>query len=82
MELEMIPVLVGAILALAFAGYLARYIMRHDPGSDKLKTIAAAIQEGAMDEEVYQTILLLITTVGFPRASAALKWAQNVLAAT
>ena len=40
-----------------------------------------AIQAGASEEEVYQTILLLITTVGFPRASAALQWAKNALAA-
>jgi len=39
-----------------------------------------AIQAGATEEEVYQTILLLITTVGFPRASAALQWAQAALA--
>ncbi|OHB63937.1 MAG: hypothetical protein A2Y76_15815 [Planctomycetes bacterium RBG_13_60_9] len=38
-----------------------------------------AVQAGATEEEVYQTILLLITTVGFPRASAALQWAQNAL---
>lgn len=38
-----------------------------------------AIQEGATKEEVYQAILLLITSVGFPRASAALKWAQRAL---
>ena len=38
-----------------------------------------AIQAGATEQEVYQTILLLITTVGFPRASAALQWAQNAL---
>ncbi len=40
-----------------------------------------AVQAGATEEEVYQTILLLITTVGFPRASAALQWAQNALRA-
>jgi 4-carboxymuconolactone decarboxylase len=39
-----------------------------------------AVQAGATKEEVYQTILLLITTVGFPRASAALQWAQDALA--
>jgi len=38
-----------------------------------------AVQAGAAEEEVYQTILLLITTVGFPRASAALQWARNAL---
>lgn len=40
-----------------------------------------AMQEGAKEEEVYQAVLLLIATVGFPRASAALKWAQEALAA-
>jgi 4-carboxymuconolactone decarboxylase len=41
-----------------------------------------AVQAGATHEEVYQTILLLITTIGFPHASAALQWAQNALATT
>ena len=40
-----------------------------------------AVQAGATQEEVYQTVLLLITTIGFPRASAALQWAQNALTA-
>jgi AhpD family alkylhydroperoxidase len=39
-----------------------------------------AVQAGATKEEVYQAILLLITTTGFPRASAALQWARNALA--
>jgi AhpD family alkylhydroperoxidase len=38
-----------------------------------------AMQEGATKEEILQAILLLITTVGFPRASAALKWAESTL---
>lgn len=38
-----------------------------------------AVQEGASVEEVYHAILMLITSVGFPRASAALKWAQRAL---
>ena len=41
-----------------------------------------AIQEGATKEEIYQAILLLITTVGFPRASAALKWAECAFSTT
>ena len=40
-----------------------------------------AMQEGAKEEEIYQTILQLITIVGFPRASAALKWAERALTA-
>ena len=38
-----------------------------------------AVKEGASEIEVYQAILLMITTVGFPRAAAALKWAQAAL---
>ncbi len=41
-----------------------------------------AVQAGATHEEVYQAILLLITTIGFPRASAALQWARNALVAS
>lgn len=41
-----------------------------------------AVQEGASEREVYQAILLLITTVGFPRASAALKWAERAMTTT
>ncbi|MEJ2703035.1 MAG: carboxymuconolactone decarboxylase family protein [Sedimentisphaerales bacterium] len=40
-----------------------------------------AVKEGASEEEVYQTILMLITTVGFPKAAAAMKWAQSSLEA-
>jgi AhpD family alkylhydroperoxidase len=38
-----------------------------------------ATQEGAKPEEIYQTLFQLITVVGFPRASAALKWAERAL---
>ena len=41
-----------------------------------------AVKEGATEMEVFQTILLLITTVGFPKAAAALKWAQSALKKT
>jgi 4-carboxymuconolactone decarboxylase len=38
-----------------------------------------AVQEGASKEEIRHTIMLLISTIGFPRASAALKWAEDIL---
>lgn len=44
--------------------------------------VVMAAQEGASPEEIYQAVLLLITTIGFPRASAALKWARQALSAT
>ena len=40
-----------------------------------------AMQAGAKKEEVYQAILQLTTIVGFPRTSAALKWAERALTA-
>ena len=43
--------------------------------------VVMAKQEGAKDEEIYQTILQMTTIVGFPRASAALKWAERALTA-
>ena len=47
MDLEMVPVLLAGLLALAFAGYLARFILNQDAGTEKVKEIAAAIQVGA-----------------------------------
>lgn len=38
-----------------------------------------AIQEGATALEVYHTLLLLISTIGFPRTSAAMRWAEDIL---
>jgi AhpD family alkylhydroperoxidase len=38
-----------------------------------------AVQDGATEDEVFQTIMQLVTIVGFPRASAALKWAERAL---
>jgi alkylhydroperoxidase/carboxymuconolactone decarboxylase family protein YurZ len=38
-----------------------------------------AVQEGATEEEVHQSILQMTTIVGFPRASAALKWIERGL---
>ena len=34
---------------------------------------------GASNEEIYQTILLGLTTIGFPSMIAALTWAEEVL---
>ena len=38
-----------------------------------------AVQAGATQEEITHTLLLLISTVGFPKVSAALRWAQDIL---
>ena len=40
-----------------------------------------ALQAGATADEVYHTLLLLTSTIGFPRTSAAIRWAQDILGA-
>ena len=38
-----------------------------------------ALQAGAKPEEIYQAVLLLTSTIGFPTVSAALSWIDDVL---
>jgi 4-carboxymuconolactone decarboxylase len=38
-----------------------------------------ALKAGATQEEIYQTLLLLISTIGFPKVSAAVAWAEDIL---
>ncbi len=38
-----------------------------------------AKKAGATPEEIYHTLLLLISTVGFPQAMAALSWSRDIL---
>jgi 4-carboxymuconolactone decarboxylase len=38
-----------------------------------------ALAAGASPEEIYHAIILLTSTVGFPRTSAALSWVYDVL---
>ena len=38
-----------------------------------------AIQEGATSEEIYQSLLLLTSTIGFPNVAAAISWAEDIL---
>jgi AhpD family alkylhydroperoxidase len=38
-----------------------------------------ALQAGATADEIQHTLLLLVSTIGFPRASAAMRWTQDVL---
>ncbi|NOZ82491.1 MAG: hypothetical protein GXN98_01545, partial [Euryarchaeota archaeon] len=47
MEIAVVSALLS-ILALGFAGYLVRDVLRYDAGSEKMQSIARAIQEGAM----------------------------------
>jgi len=69
MDIEMILVLLAGLLALAFAAYLARFILNQDPGSDKVREIAAAIQEGAQaflrDEFRFLALVTVVITLIF-----------------
>ncbi|HSN54186.1 MAG TPA: carboxymuconolactone decarboxylase family protein [Candidatus Sulfomarinibacteraceae bacterium] len=38
-----------------------------------------ALEEGAEPEEIYHTVLLLISTIGFPRAAAAISWVDDIV---
>lgn len=38
-----------------------------------------AIKAGASREEIYHTLLLLISTIGFPQAMAAISWCRDIL---
>ena len=38
-----------------------------------------AKKAGASQEEIYHTLLLLISTIGFPQAMAAISWCRDVL---
>ncbi len=41
--------------------------------------VRRALEAGAKPEEIYHTIILLTSTIGFPTVSAALSWANDVL---
>jgi 4-carboxymuconolactone decarboxylase len=38
-----------------------------------------ALQAGASSEEIFHTLLLLVSTIGFPQTMAAMSWAKEVL---
>lgn len=37
-----------------------------------------ALEAGATEEEVYHTLLLLVSTIGFPKVAAALSWIDDI----
>jgi AhpD family alkylhydroperoxidase len=40
-----------------------------------------ALQAGASEQEISHTLLLLISTIGFPKVAAALSWVNEIIAA-
>jgi 4-carboxymuconolactone decarboxylase len=57
-------------LAAAAAGHSEGSVHSH---------VRRALQAGATPEEIYHAIILLTSTIGFPRTSAALSWVYDVL---
>ncbi len=41
--------------------------------------VRRAIEAGASTDEVYHTLILLTSTIGFPAVSAAMSWADDVV---
>lgn len=41
--------------------------------------VRRALAAGAKKEEVYHTLILLTSTIGFPAVSAAISWADDVI---
>jgi AhpD family alkylhydroperoxidase len=41
--------------------------------------VKRALKAGASAEEIYHTIILLTSTIGFPAVAAALSWAKDII---
>jgi len=77
-----IPFCVG-IVALLFAGFLIRYVLAQNEGSDKIREISKAIQEGAIAfigreykalTVVMVIIAIILAILGKPVINAGLGW--------
>ena len=79
--------LAAGVIALLFAGYLAWWVLRQDPGNKKMQEIALAIQQGAQAYLLrqYKTLVLfvviLIALIGwFVSWNAAIAFLAGVIA--
>ncbi len=63
---------IGILAGLGFAGILTRDILRRDPGSDRMREIGAAIQQGARAflRRQYRTIAIIATIIAVIFAAA------------
>ncbi len=74
MEIAAVSALLS-ILALGFAGYLVRDVLRYDAGNERMRSIAKAIQEGAMAylNRQYRTIAVFAVLLTIVLA-VAINW--------
>lgn len=38
-----------------------------------------AVETGATPEEIYHTLILLVSPIGFPKVAAAISWAEDII---
>lgn len=41
--------------------------------------VRRAVEAGAGEDEIYHTLILLTSTIGFPAVSAAISWADDII---
>jgi K(+)-stimulated pyrophosphate-energized sodium pump len=64
--------LIAGVLALAFAGYLAYSVMKEKSGTDRMRQISSAVQEGAMAylNRQYKTISIIAIIIALAMIAA------------
>ncbi|MGQ0794084.1 MAG: sodium-translocating pyrophosphatase [Deltaproteobacteria bacterium] len=88
-QLSLVIVLVISLIALSFAGFLARYVLSQDTGTSAMQEISNAIKEGAeaFMKRQYSTIVLMSVALGaiiflllysFAKGDASLAWRTTV----
>ena len=58
--------LICGVLGLALAGFMARYVLSRDQGSEKIREISGAIKEGALAflGREYRILVIFVVVVG------------------
>ncbi|MCK4271169.1 sodium/proton-translocating pyrophosphatase, partial [bacterium] len=72
--------LVAGVVAMIFVLYLVIWIKKKSPGSDRMKSISMAIQEGAKAFlfREYKTVFLVVLVIAVPISFTSLGWHTGV----
>jgi K(+)-stimulated pyrophosphate-energized sodium pump len=73
--------ILASVIALAYAGYLAWFVLKHEPGSKRMIEIASAIEEGAMAylNRQYTTVAVFVVIIaGILYYPLGLGWQTSV----
>jgi len=74
--------IVGAVIALAYAGYLASKIKKQDEGDDRMKEIALAIRKGSMAflKKEYKILAIFVVVIAVAMLPVdSLGWRSSLL---